>query len=42
MVTAVGVTVEGDLADIVMNTRRAVIYLEFYYEEDWLNSLEEG
>ena len=37
-----GVEVEEALVEIRMNDRRPVIHLEFYCEEDWLNSLEEG
>ena len=42
VVTVVGVSTEEALADIGMNSRRAVIHLEYGCEEDWLNPLEEG
>ena len=42
VVTAVDLLVEEALADIGMNSRRAVIHLECDCEEDWLKSLEEG
>ena len=39
VITTVGVLVEEALSDIGMNTRRAVIRLEYYFEETWINSV---
>ena len=42
VVIAVFVPLEEALADIGINSRRAVIHLECYCEEYWLKSLEES
>ena len=41
VVTDVVVLVEESLSKIVINSRRAVIRLEFNGEGEWINSLEE-
>ena len=41
VVTAVVILVEEAFSDIGMNSRRAVIHLEFDFDKYWLKSLEE-